>query len=551
MSGIHGRQVSWIANIFDNKKEYDMQKKHNLANSVTSSTRLTYLGHAGFLFEYGGCSVLMDPFFHGACLGAVFPFPDNLFLKDNLLGKCFDYLYVSHTHQDHFDVKFLACLPKNTPVLCADFESRELERQFSALGFSNLIMLKHQQPQILKNDVRVTLLTEGTGAEDSALLVEAGGFKFLHLNDCQPRIEDLPEADVLTCQFSGAIHFPQTYGMYDETTKRNLTLHAIDTYYGLLERKIKKIKPRYFIPSAGPWCFLHPDLTKFNPGDSTEPTVFMDWEKFAGRAQSFLPASSVLRAYPNDVIDVNDDRSCMLRERFSLTNPYKNDTLERYAERRADELAPYLVDKSPIVTTEEMRAHWTKIQRTNQEILLFKGFSKKFTIEGYERSGEFLKRWYVHIGTGGPSVSEELPPEFVSSYTFKMPMFLLKMAVEEKATWDDLLSSHFINLTRDPDVFDPQFFALLRYHYSPGRSKSFVSSRFADEMIPLTGSPGTKIQRYCPHAGEDLVSVAVCDGVLVCPRHKWSWDVATGACLKGGNLSIRVEHTSTELCTAT
>jgi UDP-MurNAc hydroxylase len=46
--------------------------------------RITYLGHAGFLFEYGGIRMLMDPWFYGAILGSWFPYPYNRFLVPEL-----------------------------------------------------------------------------------------------------------------------------------------------------------------------------------------------------------------------------------------------------------------------------------------------------------------------------------------------------------------------------------------------------------------------------------------------------------------------------------
>jgi len=34
--------------------------------------------------------------------------------------------------------------------------------------------------------------------------------------------------------------------------------------------------------------------------------------------------------------------------------------------------------------------------------------------------------------------------------------------------------------------------------------------------------------------------VKICDGKLTCPRHRWTFDVATGACVAGGDKSVNL-----------
>jgi UDP-MurNAc hydroxylase len=48
------------------------------------------------------------------------------------------------------------------------------------------------------------------------------------------------------------------------------------------------------------------------------------------------------------------------------------------------------------------------------------------------------------------------------------------------------------------------------------------------------------MQRFCPHAGEDLTYATIYDDVIECPRHHWKWDARTGECLDGGTIPLRV-----------
>jgi UDP-MurNAc hydroxylase len=503
---------------------------------------IRYLGHAGFVFEYQGASILMDPWFYAGNLGSIFPFPDNAFVMDSVLARKFDYLYISHSHTDHYDRRFLKNLDRTTTILCPGFKSRELEWIFEDMGFTNIISMGHMETRRLNDHLAVTMILDASSIEDSGILVDAGGFRFLNLNDCQSKVSELPQADVLACQFSGAIHYPQTYDIYTEAQKAARVETAIETYVDIFERKINAVRPKYFLPSAGPFCFLHPSLMNYNPQPGV-PTVFVDWESFAIRTMGFLPPQAILRIFPGDVVSGDaKTKVCVFEDHYSSLNPFPEDTLEAYAARRAAETANFYAEVAPTVSTEELAAHWSNIQRQNRRLLAYRDFSKQFTIEAFEQSGAFLRRWHIHIGEGGAAVHDTTPADFASAYTFKLPMLMLRKVIDDETNWDEMVASHHMVLSRDPDIFDPQFFALLRYHHVPMRGRLFVLAGESDEMIPLKGAPGVEVQRYCPHAGEDLIEVEACNGVLTCPRHRWEWDIVTGQCLQGGNLPLKIRR---------
>src|ERR1700691_1888667 len=95
--------------------------------------RLTFLGHAGFILEAGGTRILIDPFFFSAFLNSWFPYPDNRFLLDSVLNEKFDYLYISHLHEDHFDGKFLAQFHRSIAVLLPNYRSKALAKKFTGM----------------------------------------------------------------------------------------------------------------------------------------------------------------------------------------------------------------------------------------------------------------------------------------------------------------------------------------------------------------------------------------------------------------------------------
>src|SRR5262249_19215686 len=141
-----------------------------------------------------------------------------------------DVVFVSHVHEDHFDQRALQGLPGHTPVLCADFPSRGLLRAWRALGFDDVTVLAHGETTELATGVNATVLCDTSHREDSALMIEAEGVRFLDLNDCLVQFGELPTAvDLMTRQFSGAMWYPNCYDypaevMADKvrTVRRNL-----------------------------------------------------------------------------------------------------------------------------------------------------------------------------------------------------------------------------------------------------------------------------------------------------------------------------------------
>jgi UDP-MurNAc hydroxylase len=99
------------------------------------------------------------------------------------------------------------------------------------------------------------------------------------------------------------------------------------------------------------------------------------------------------------------------------------------------------------------------------------------------------------------------------------------------------LLSMRLTLHRSPDVFDLTLMSLLRYGNHPAQTMQIVRERENSETIDRDGM---RMQRFCPHAGEDLTYATIYDDVIECPRHHWKWDARTGECLDGGTIPLRV-----------
>lgn len=489
---------------------------------------ITYLGHAGFVVDYGGIRLLIDPWFFPAFLGSWFPYPDNRHLMDQLLSSRFDYLYVSHSHQDHFDVRFLAQLDRSTTVIVPKYRSGALKDALEALGFEDLVLLDHRQSWALAERLNVTMYLDTSHKEDSGLLVDMGGFRFLDLNDCNTALSELPgDVDLLAAQFSGAMWYPNCYDYPASVMRDKVDVVGADLLDTLC-RKVRLTGARHYLPSAGPACFLDPVLADYN---DREATIFKHWEQVAEAFTAGCPGVNVLRASPGDRVSIGPSAAPVLARTRADRPPAS--ALDDYRQRRSDEWGEfYRTDATP-ASVEEVAAYFDRLLRLNAALL--EGSTRTITVI----SG--ADTFTVTLGTpvGHATEEEETaagPPG--AEYVMEVPPPVLRAILVGSIGWEEALLSMRIGLHRQPDTFDVTLMSLLRYGDQPSQIRAILRQRRSTETIERDG---LRMQRFCPHAGEDLTFAEIHDGVIECPRHHWMWDALTGRCIDKGTVDLRVE----------
>src|SRR4051812_21250383 len=290
--------------------------------------QIDYLGHAGFVAEHAGTRVLIDPWFYPAFLASWFPYPDNRFLAGGVTGGRFDYLYVSHTHEDHFDRRLLEGLSRDVTVLCPAYRTKALQKQFAALGFTKIIPLAHRQSLELAPGFTATVLLDTGHKEDSGLLLDMGGFRFLDLNDCNTPLSELPAGiDLLAAQFSGAMWYPNCYD-YPPCVMRQKVAALRAGLVKTLVSKVRATGAKAYLPSAGPPTFLDPELEAYTDRDAT---IFPVWEDMAAAFAAVCPGVGVVALDPGDRVTAPG----LTVEPY--TGPRPDSDLAPYRERRRDE----------------------------------------------------------------------------------------------------------------------------------------------------------------------------------------------------------------------
>ncbi|GII53519.1 putative Rieske 2Fe-2S iron-sulfur protein [Planotetraspora thailandica] len=485
-------------------------------------TALRYLGHAGFIASHRGVKLLIDPWFFPAFLHSWFPYPNNRDLLDTVRDERFDFLYISHAHEDHYDERLLRMLDRSITVIVPKYRSKIMVKRFSALGYENVVALGHKESYELTLGFTVTMYLDTSHKEDSGLLLDLDGYRFLDLNDCNTPMSELPgDVDLLAAQYSGAMWYPNCYDYPPDVMRKKVETvrgDLLDTLY----RKVRITGAKAYLPSAGPACFLDPELEAYNDRDAT---IFPQWEDVAGLFAAACPEVGVLRLFPGDTVQLADT-PVVERTPGARTS----EDLASYRELRRDEWSAFYDEPAEPVTAEEIEAYFAKLQSWNKRFL--NDFSKDIRLVADGRM------WDVRLGRLAERFVIEGEEPYDPEYTLLLCPRTMRAIIEERTGWEEALLSMRVGLHREPDVFDLTFMSLLRYGNQPVQTMQMLRERQNTETIERDG---LRMQRYCPHAGEDLTHATICDGIIECPRHHWKWEADTGTCVDGGTLPLRVE----------
>ncbi len=519
--------------------------------------RATSIGHAGILIESDHGSIVCDPWFVPAFIGSWFPFPRNDQLSPDLIARIegADYLYVSHIHGDHLDEPWLReHLPRDITVLLPGYPTRELERRMRALGFTELVRTADGQELDLGGlSVAIhveTSITDGPGG-DSALVVSDGEVRIVDQNDCRTTDLDALRAhgpvDLHWLQYSGAIWYPMVYELPPDEM-RALVDAKIDSQFARAMRYVEAVGARAIVPSAGPPCFLDPDLFHLNVIDGDEPSIFCDQRTFLARLER--SGHRGLLAIPGTAIEVTPGA-------IDVRHPRPDEQVDAIFTSKGGYLRSYQSDWTPWL--DKLKAEWPS-EHTDLVAT--------------------LKAWWEPLLAMAPTVREAVGAacllragdtdvliDFLAGevrahagepyrFRFEIPRPLVEEVAAERAVdWSNslLLSCRF-RAWRDGEFNEwvYNFFKSL----SVERMRRTEAEAIRRLHPPTDPEPDVElgdwiVQRRCPHRNADLSVFAEIDlatSTLTCTLHGWCFDLETGQCLTSPGHPLRVRRRNSDSC---
>jgi UDP-MurNAc hydroxylase len=514
--------------------------------------QVTSVGHAGFRIDTAAGSILCDPWVNPAYFASWFPFPDNSELDWSALGDV-DYLYVSHLHKDHFDpVNLREHVNKDAVVLLPDFPVPELRTELEKLGFHRFLETEDSVKQRVtgpKGDLDVMIFALRAPADgpigDSGLVVSDGETVAFNMNDARPvdlevLDSEFGHVDVHMLQYSGAIWYPMVYDMPARakeafgTQKRQRQMDRSRQY-------IAQVGATWVVPSAGPPCFLDPELRDLNDdhGDPAnifpDQVVFLEQMRRAGHDKGLLliPGSTAefagaqLNSLTHPVADPE-----------AIFTTGKAAYIEAYAQRMAPVLAAEKARWAPAEgepLLEPLRARFEPIMSQSDQICDGIGYPVELRLGAGDRAErvvlDFPKR----------AVREPVPDE-TFRYGFEIAPELVRTVLRDgEPDWVNtiFLSTRFRAWrVGGYNEYLYTFFKCLtdeRIAYADGW---FAEAHDDTSSITLDG---WEIQRRCPHLKADLSKFGVVEGsTLTCNLHGWSWNLTNGRCLTSRGHELRV-----------
>jgi UDP-MurNAc hydroxylase len=434
-------------------------------------------------------------------------------------------------------------------VLIPSFPTRELERKYRELGFTEIIRTVDGEEMNLGGELTIaihveTSITDGPGG-DSALVVSDGTSRIVNQNDC--RTNDLGAlrahgpVDLHWLQYSGAIWYPM---VYEETPERmrELVDAKVDSQLTRAMRYVEAIDARAVVPSAGPPAFLDPDLYQFNMITGDELSIFPDQRVFMDRLAT-VGRRGVL-AIPGTAVDITPDG-------FTVTHPLPDTEVDAIFTDKDAYLRRYQADWLPWL--DEMRSGWKPATpdlldtlRAWWEPLL----AMAPTLRAAVGANCLMRLGDLHVLIDFPNGTVRAHAGEPYSFRFDIQRELVETVVAERAIdWSNalFLSCRFTAWRDGP-------FNEYLYNFFKSLSVERMRRAEAEALRKLdpdrSGIAGEEIrlgdyicERTCPHRQADLTVFGEIDGdQLVCTLHGWRFDLETGACLTASDRKLRIRR---------
>ncbi|MGI9051825.1 MAG: Rieske 2Fe-2S domain-containing protein [Ilumatobacteraceae bacterium] len=515
--------------------------------------RATSLGHAGILIESDHGSIVCDPWFAPAFFGSWFPFPRNDQLGEDLSERIerADHLYVSHLHGDHWDEPWLRHhLRRDITVLLPGYPTRELERKMGGLGFTNLVRTTDGEELALGGltvAIHVeTSITDGPGG-DSALVVSDGEVRIVDQNDCRTSDLDALRAhgpvDLHWLQYSGAIWYPMVYEQPDEQLRARVAT-KVDSQLARAMRYVESVGARVVVPSAGPPCFLDPDLFHLNVIEGDEPSIFVDQRVFLDRLAG--AGHRGVLAIPGTTISVRPEGVC-------VEHPVDEATVKAIFTDKRTHLETYQADWLPWI--DDLKQSWPQHADTDLIPTLQEWWEPLLAMAPTVReeigAGCLLRAGEVDVFIDFPAGQVRPHAGEAFRYRFEIGRPLVETVVAARAVdWSNslFLSCRF-RAWRDGEFNEwlYNFFkSLSRERMRRTEAEAVRRLHPPTEVEPDIELGDWTVQRRCPHRNADLaVFGEIEDCTLTCTLHGWRFDLTSGTCLTAADHPIRANRRTT------
>lgn len=496
--------------------------------------QITFLGHAGFLVETEQTIIIMDAWLspYGAFDSAWFQFPCNHHLLELVQQKLQKkgkekYIYISHEHKDHFDIDTLQNIDsQDFTFVIPRFRRPVLYDLIRDIPAKNILLCESDTRIEIAGGYLKIYAEDSELNRDSAILVCADGQRFLNINDC--KIHDrltricMEEGaiDVFAAQFSGATWHPVCYE-YDEKTYQRISRKKMFSKFEATARAIESVQPRIFLPSAGPPCFLDPQLfhINFEPVNIFPRTAhLLNYLNTRLKTPPYTPDMM-----PGDRLNIQNARL-----EYQAENRVNEDNFKIYLEKYAIRYQDFFNKrKNEFSTKKTIQIQTQLIDELNKKL-------SRFTLANQIDRPLYVQfsdqpEYLTQVDFQDQQVNAVTNIEQGDFYRLSVPSYELARVLDGQLTWEDFSLTFRMRLNREPDVYQTimQGFLILEAEdLEPFCRHILALENNKERIIVEAGGCRYSVDKLCPHQGADLSQGWVEEGrYLVCPRHRWRFDL--------------------------
>ncbi len=277
--------------------------------------KTTLIGHACLLFESKETTLLSDP-----CLFSLhfeelnYYFPRVEIHRDKFPRP--DAVYLSHRHQDHFDIRTLAYLPKDLKILCPD-DPIMLEC-LQELEYRDVTVVKDFEAVQIKN---LTLIPTPSLNQDyypeHGLIIQDGEVQIWNQVDTIVS----PEIIQYINRICGRVDF--AHMRYAPLLEQNFTFNKAAVLpfeeYNSFLKVAGALSPKFVVPgSAGEHFYGQTEFLNHFVFPTTQEQFIMDLEAFSPEIRSST-------FFPGDVAEIGAQGVQIHRQQTDLVDPMEDD----------------------------------------------------------------------------------------------------------------------------------------------------------------------------------------------------------------------------------
>lgn len=222
--------------------------------------QIQYFVNAMILLKGKDTTVLCDPWvtFNAHSLSGLYNFPELAMTKEEVAAIKPDYIYITHTHADHFDPVTLSLFPKTTPVIVSHYEDNFTEKNIKKLGFHDVRISDPENGIKLNGNDRCWLEPSevypdvdsiGIFNIDNKVIVNANDNPY-HEGHCKRIKERFNSIDVALVPFSAQGPYPAFYENIANEEKTTLAKKKKEKAYNGMINYINTLEPHVAIPFA-------------------------------------------------------------------------------------------------------------------------------------------------------------------------------------------------------------------------------------------------------------------------------------------------------------